>query len=37
MKIITECQIASDIPNLKEENMVLLGNGGYSVNNYIYI
>jgi len=27
--------MASDTPNLKEENMLLLGNGGYSVQHYI--
>jgi len=27
--------MASDIPNLKEENMLLLGNGSYSVKHYI--
>jgi hypothetical protein len=27
--------MASDTPNLKEENMLLLGNGGYSVKHYI--
>lgn len=27
--------MASDIPNLKEENMLLLGNGSYSAKHYI--
>ena len=27
--------MASDTPNLKKENMLLLGNGGYSVKHYI--
>jgi len=27
--------MASDIPNLKEENMLLLGNGSYSAKHYM--